>query len=109
MENHISHSLVLDVEHLIDYSHDATVSKVLSKGKNGNITLFAFDEGQNLSEHTSPFDATVFVLDGLCKITINGAENALKKGEMIIMPAHIPHALEATEAFKMMLIMIKNE
>lgn len=91
----------------IDYSQGATVSKIVTKNKNGSTTLFSFDKGQNLSEHTAPFDAIAIILDGKCEITIAGESNFLSEGQMIIMPANIPHALEATEAFKMMLIMIK--
>ena len=91
----------------IDYSKGATVSKIVAKNKNGSTTLFSFDKGQNLSEHTAPFDAMVIILDGACEITIAGKSNLLSEGQMIIMPANIPHALEATEAFKMMLIMMK--
>ena len=93
---------------MIDYAEDATVSKILTKDKNGNTTLFAFDKGQNLSEHTAPFDATALIIDGQCKITIAGKDHHLKEGQLIVMPANIPHALEATEAFKMLLIMIKK-
>mgnify|MGYP001132722297 CR=1 FL=1 len=93
----------------IDYSSGATVSKIMTKNSNGNTTLFAFDQGQNLSEHTAPFDAIVLVIDGKCKVTIDGVEHHLSEGEVIIMPANIPHALEATEAFKMLLTMIKYQ
>ena len=91
----------------IQYAEGATVSKIVSKSKNGSVTLFSFDKGQNLSEHTAPFDALAHILDGTCEITIDGKSNVLSEGQMIIMPANIPHALEATESFKMMLIMIK--
>ena len=91
----------------VDYSPGATVSKIVTKNKNGSTTLFSFDQGQNLSEHTAPFDAMAIILDGKCEITIAGEPNLLSEGQMIIMPANNPHALEATEAFKMMLIMIK--
>lgn len=96
------------VKKLANYADDATVSKILTKNKNGNITFFAFDQGQNLSEHTAPYDATVLIVEGMSKITVGGKEHLLKEGEMIIMPANIPHALEAVEPFKMMLIMIKD-
>lgn len=92
----------------IDYSPDAIVSKVITKNKNGTTTLFAFDKGQNLSEHTTPFDAITIILDGTCEISIAGKPHTLSAGQMIIMPANIPHALEATEAFKMLLVMIKE-
>lgn len=92
----------------IHYSHGATVSKIVTKSKNGSTTLFSFDQGQNLSEHTAPFDAIAIILDGKCEITLAGEVKLLSEGQMLIMPANIPHALQATEAFKMMLIMIKT-
>lgn len=100
-------SKVYNLKDSIEYSQGATVSKIIAKNKNGSTTLFSFDKGQNLSEHTAPFDAIVLVVDGSCKITIDGVPNDLTEGEMIVMPANIPHALEATEAFKMVLIMIR--
>lgn len=102
-------STVHDIKSIISYADGATVSKVLTKNKNGNTTLFAFDKGQGLSEHTAPFDATVLVLDGHCKVTIASKDHELKEGQMIIMPAGIPHALEAISSFKMLLIMIKDQ
>ena len=92
----------------ISYAQGATVSKIVAKNKNGSTTLFSFDKGQNLSEHTAPFDAVVLVLEGTCEITIGGEPNVLSEGQMIVMPANIPHALDALEAFKMLLIMIKD-
>ena len=91
----------------IDYSADSTVSKIVSKNKNGSTTLFSFDKGQQLSEHTAPFDAIAIIIDGKCEIRISGESNVLNEGQMIIMPANVPHALEALEAFKMLLIMVK--
>jgi quercetin dioxygenase-like cupin family protein len=73
------------------------------------VTLFAFDRGQGLSEHTAPFDAMVCVLDGEAEITISGKKHRVRKGETIIMPANEPHALDAVERFKMLLVMIKSE
>ncbi len=98
---------VYNLKDSIDYSQGATVSKIVTKNQGGSATLFSFDKGQNLSEHSAPFDAIVIVLDGKCEISIAGKPNSLSEGQMIIMPANIPHALEATEAFKMMLIMMK--
>lgn len=92
----------------IDYASHAIVSKVISRSKQGNITLFAFDEGEFLSEHTAPFDAVVQVLEGKVSIVIGGQEHQLSAGEAIIMPAGIAHALNALERFKMILTMIKN-
>jgi len=92
----------------IDYQADAVVSKTLIKKETGTVTVFAFDQGQGLSEHTAPFDAMVSVIDGQAEITIAGTAVDVKKGEMVIMPANKPHALKALERFKMMLIMIKS-
>jgi quercetin dioxygenase-like cupin family protein len=78
------------------------------KKKTGTVTLFAFAQGQGLSEHTAPFDALVYILDGTAKITISGKDHKLSAGELIIMPANEPHALMAQEKFKMMLVMIKS-
>lgn len=93
---------------LVDYQAGSIVSKTLVDKKTGTITLFAFDKGQGLSEHTAPFDALVYVMDGRVEIKIEGNPNVLQKGEMIIMPADKPHALKAVERFKMMLIMIRS-
>ena len=93
---------------LIDYQAGSVVSREIMKGKTGTVTLFAFDEGQGLSEHTAPFDALVLVLDGEAEITISGKSFRLVKEEMIIMPAHQPHALSAVKKFKMLLVMIKS-
>jgi quercetin dioxygenase-like cupin family protein len=93
----------------IDYANKAVVSKhVLRKGS-GNITLFAFDKGEGLSEHTTPFDAMVTIVDGKAEIVIDGNSNILEAGETIVMPANIPHALVAVERFKMVLTMIKSK
>ena len=100
---------IFDLSSHIDYSSDSVVSKtVLDKGKAGNITLFSFDEGQGLSEHTSPYDAVVSVTDGEAEITIENEIYKVNTGEMIIMPAGKPHALKAVKRFKMLLIMIKE-
>lgn len=92
----------------IAYQSDSVVSKTLINKPSGTVTLFAFDAGQGLSEHTAPFDAMVYMLDGAAEIKISGASYTVKSGEIIIMPAHNPHALYAKEKFKMMLIMIKS-
>lgn len=99
---------VIQAAETIDYQADSVVSKTLINKPSGTVTLFAFDAEQGLSEHTAPFDAMVYILDGAAEITISGAAHHVKNGEMIIMPAHQPHALKATEKFKMMLIMIKS-
>lgn len=93
----------------IGYQEGSVVSKVVLAKETGNITLFAFDKGQGLSEHTAPFDAFVYIMDGTAEITISGEKHILKQGEMIIMPANEPHALDAVEQFKMMLVMIKSQ
>lgn len=92
---------------LATYQEGAIVSKVIHKNKAGNITLFAFDKGEGLSEHTAPFDAWVHILDGTASIIISGEEHIVEKGEAIMMPAHEPHALQANAPFKMLLVMLK--
>lgn len=91
----------------ISYADGAIVSKIISKNEAGNLTLFSFDKGQNLSEHTAPFDAIIQVVEGVAKVTINGKTYNVTAGELIIMPANIPHAVDATEKFKMLLTMLK--
>jgi len=108
MEELFKKGTVLNFEKLIDYSEGGIVSKQVLKNEAGNVTLFSFDKGQGLSEHTAPFDAMVQVLDGEVVITIGGSPINLKCGETIIMPANITHALFATEKFKMLLTMIKG-
>ena len=92
----------------IEYSEGAVVSKTIIKKTGGNVTLFAFDKDQELSEHSSPHEALVQVLDGKVEITIGGQPHTIPEGESIILPANIPHALKAVEAFKMVLVMIKS-
>lgn len=96
------------LEDLIDYQSGSIVSKTLISEPSGTVTLFAFGRGEGLSEHTAPFDALVYVVDGSAAITISGEEYQLKRGEVIMMPAQRPHALHAVENFKMLLVMIKN-
>lgn len=98
---------IAQVIDLVAYQDGAVVSREIMKRKAGTVTLFAFDEGQGLSEHTAPFDAMVYLLDGEAEITISGKPLRLKMGEMVIMPANQPHALKAINRFKMMLIMLK--
>jgi len=93
---------------LINYQNESVVSRTLIEKKTGTVTLFAFSKGQALSEHTAPFDAMVFILDGKAEIIISGNSYNLEIGQMIIMPANKPHALKATENFKMLLTMIKS-
>ena len=94
---------------LLDYQEASVVSRMIVNKKVGTVTLFAFDEGQGLSEHTAPFDALVHILDGEAEVVISGKTSLLKAGEMIIMPANEPHALKALERFKMLLIMIRSQ
>ena len=91
----------------IDYAKESVVSKTLVDKKAGTLTLFSFDEGQGLSEHTSPYDAVVQILEGEAVITIGREARTVPAGQMIIMPANIPHALRADQRFKMLLIMIR--
>jgi quercetin dioxygenase-like cupin family protein len=91
----------------VEYMNKSVVSKQIIKSGAGNITLFAFDEGEGLSEHTAPFDAFVQVIDGTVEIIIGGKSNQLSAGEFIIMPANVSHALKAIKKFKMLLVMIK--
>ena len=93
---------------LADYQEGSIVSRTIVKRKTGTVTFFAFDKGQGLSEHTAPFDALVYMVDGKAEIMISGNPNMLEKGDMIVMPANKPHALKALEQFKMMLIMIRS-
>ena len=100
-------SEILNITGLAEYQTGSVVSRQLTKAEGGNVTFFAFDEGQELSEHTAPFDALVHVLDGEVEIKISGKPSLLKAGEAIIMPANQPHAVKAVKEFKMVLTMIK--
>ena len=101
---------VIPLADAVDYAADAVVSKTLLDKKAGTLTLFAFDAGQGLSEHTAPYDATVQILDGEAEIQINREPRAVKAGELIIMPANIPHDVRAARGrFKMLLIMIREK
>lgn len=93
---------------LIEYQEQSVVSRTLIARPTGTVTLFAFDAGQGLSEHSAPYDALVQVLDGAAEITVSGALHKVAAGELIVMPANQPHALHATERFKMMLTMIRS-
>jgi quercetin dioxygenase-like cupin family protein len=99
----------INLKESVDYAEGSVVSKTLIKKDIGNITLFAFDAGQGLSEHTAPFDAVVYVLDGEAEITISGQPQNVSAGEMLIMPANIAHSLKAKVPFKMLLVMIRGE
>jgi quercetin dioxygenase-like cupin family protein len=98
---------VLDPVALVNYQTNSIVSREIIRNDGGRVTLFAFDEDQGLSEHTSPLDALVNILEGAADITVSGQTHRLKAGEMIIMPANAPHALQAVSKFKMMLTMLR--
>lgn len=93
---------------LVDYQQGSVVSRTIIDKRAGTLTLFAFDKGQGLSEHTAPFDAFVYIIDGQAEIIISGKPILLNQGETVIMPANEPHALKAREKFKMLLFMIKS-
>jgi len=99
---------ILKIAELVDYQDGSIVSRIVVKAETGNVTLFAFDQGQELSEHTAPFDALVHVLDGNVEITISATAFQLRAGEAIIMPAGQPHAVKAVTRFKMLLTMIRS-
>jgi quercetin dioxygenase-like cupin family protein len=101
-------SEILTMAALADYQTGAVVSRQITKSEGGNVTLFAFDEGQELSEHTAPYDALVHVLDGEAEILLSGKSYLLKAGDGIIMPANQPHALKAVTKFKMLLTMVRT-
>jgi quercetin dioxygenase-like cupin family protein len=107
--NEIEKGKALNFDKMIEYAQGAIVSKTILKKETGNISLFSFDKNEGLSEHTAPFDAMVQVIDGKANVIIGGNDNTLSKGESIIMPANIPHALKAVERFKMILTMIKSK
>lgn len=93
---------------VVEYAEGSIVSREILRNAAGTLTLFAFDQGQGLSEHTAPFDATVTILDGEAEILIDGKAHRPRAGEMIIMPAGVPHALHARQRFKMLLTMIRG-
>jgi quercetin dioxygenase-like cupin family protein len=99
---------VMDLGGMLEYHLESVVSRTIIDKPAGTLTLFAFDKGQGLSEHTAPFDAMVYILDGEAGVTISGKPLLLKQGEMVIMPANQPHALKADSRFKMLLAMIKS-
>lgn len=98
---------ILNIADLAKYQENAVVSNQVLRADNGNVTLFAFDEGQELSEHSTPFDALVQILDGEAEIIISGKSFAMSAGQSIILPADEPHAVKATAQFKMLLTMIR--
>lgn len=107
-EDHQPAPKVMEAAGLIDYQEGSVVSREILKGPSGTLTVFAFDAGQGLSEHTAPFDAVVSVLDGAAEVTIDGRPYDVKAGEMIVMPAGRPHAVKAERRFKMLLTMFRS-
>lgn len=99
---------IADIKNEVQYAANSVVSNTVLNKKGGTVTLFAFDAGQGLSEHTAPFDALVQVVDGSAEISIGGEVHKVKTGEFVVMPANIAHSLKASEKFKMLLVMIKN-
>jgi len=108
-ENNSIKAKPIELAAFVKYSPDSVVSKTLLDKEVGTITLFAFDRGQGLSEHSAPFDAVVQVIEGEAEIVIGGEVHRVRTGEFIIMPADVPHALKAPERFKMLLVMIRSE
>lgn len=107
-KNEFEKGMKFSFDNSISYADKAVVSKHILKKQTGNISLFAFDKGEGLSEHTTPFDALVMIVDGKVDIAIGGTSHLLEKGDSIIMPANVPHALTAIERFKMVLTMIRS-
>jgi quercetin dioxygenase-like cupin family protein len=108
MSKIIESATIFSVKDSIEYASGSVVSKTIVKKPTGTITLFAFDAGEGLSEHTAPFEAVVQILDGKAEITIGGKPFTVQSGEGILLPAQVPHALKAIEKFKMMLTMIRS-
>lgn len=104
----IIYSEIQKLSEMVSYQDGTIVSKLIVNKEVGTVTLFAFDKNQSLSEHTAPYDALLQVFDGEADVEISGNKYNLNTGEMILMPANVPHAVKATEKFKMMLIMIKS-
>ena len=110
-KNHTDTALIgktVDIAALVGYQSGSVVSRTIIERDTGTVTIFAFDQGQGLIEHTAPFDALVQVIDGEAVVTIDGQSINLKSGQAIIMPANRPHALRAVDRFKMMLVMIRG-
>ncbi len=104
----IAPAQALRLDALVNYSQGSVVSRTVSKGTAGTMTVFAFDAGQGLSEHAAPFDAYVQVLDGVGEFVIGGAPVQANTGDIVLMPANVPHAVNARERFKMLLVMFRN-
>jgi len=101
-------AVVKNLGELVAYQEGSVVSRTIMDKETGTVTMFSFDEGEGLSEHSAPFDALVYIIDGEAEITISGEPHRVKEGEMIIMPANDPHALKAITPYKMLLVMIRS-
>jgi quercetin dioxygenase-like cupin family protein len=99
---------VIGVEEMLDYQDGSVVSRQIVKNNGGTVTVFAFDEGEGLSEHTTPHEALLLLLDGSATVEIEGEARTVTEGEMVLLPANVPHALKAPERFKMLLTMIRS-
>lgn len=107
-KSQLNNAETYDLNGLVEYAEGSAVSRTLYKNNAGTITMFSFDKGQNISEHSAPFDALVQVIDGAGELVIGGKSVMAKTGEIVLMPANIPHAVKANEKFKMLLIMMKG-
>ena len=99
---------ILRLADLVNYQEGSVVSRSIIDKEAGTVTLFAFDQGEGLSEHKAPFDALVYVIDGEAEVVLSGKQFVLREGEMVVMPANKPHALRAVKRFKMVLSMIRS-
>ena len=105
----INEAQAIRLNDLVQYADASTVSRIIARNSAGNVTLFAFDEGQNLSEHSTPHDALVQVIEGQCELTIGGKSVVAEAGDIVLMPRNVPHSVVATKRFKMLLTMLKGE
>lgn len=108
-DGNIPHSQAIDIASLVDYSPGSVVSRTIAENDAGTVTVFSFEVGQGLSEHSAPFDALVQVLDGEAEIIIGGVSVNVAAGQLVVMPADVPHALKANKRFKMLLTMLRAE
>lgn len=104
----VAPAVAVSLASLVEYGEGAVVSRTLAKGEGGTLTLFAFDRGEELSEHSAPFDAWVQVLEGRALLTVGGQEVRAGTGEIVLLPAGVPHALRSESRFKMLLVMLRN-
>ena len=109
MKKTVTYSTPISLTNEVQIAPDSVVSKTLLNKPDGNLTLFSFDAGQGLSEHTSPYDAVVQIIEGEAEVTIGGQAVVAAAGELVIMPANVPHSLNAAKPFKMLLIMIRSK